>query len=175
MPKKYVLSDDNVSLLKDEFVITDPQTGEQVPLKLALGRKQIKIENSLLYSIMLFGTLSDDQINEFVKINGTKMSQNDKIAHHLYGQASKHDKDAINSLIELNIAIAKRDKTTVINFGGAETTVQDRADSILDRLENELSEITEAETVEKPSLPPSSSTSNATDKDASSSAADAGR
>ena len=147
-PKKYDL-ENNLELLKDEFVITDPQTGERIPLKLALGRKQIKVENSLLYSIMLFGTLSDDQLNEFVRLNGKKMSQNDKISHYLYQQASQRDKDAINALIELNVAIAKRDKTTIINFAGDSTIVQDRADSILDRLENELAEITEGETVEK--------------------------
>ena len=147
MPKKTELNEENVALLKDEFVITDPQTGQKVPLKLALGRKQIKIENSLLYSILLFGTLSDEQLNEYVKFNSGKMSQNDKIAHHLYNEASKKDKDAINALIELNVAIAKRDKTTIINFGGEATQVQDRSDSILDRLENELAEITEAETV----------------------------
>lgn len=146
--QKYDLSNTNLELLKDEFVITDPQTGEKVPLKLALGRKQIKVENSLLYSIMLFGTLSDDQLNEFVKINSGKMSQNDKIAHYLYSQASNKDKDAIGSLIELNIAIAKRDKTTVINFAGDATLVQDKADSIIDRLERDLAQITEGETVD---------------------------
>lgn len=149
MPKKHNLEDSNLELLKDEFVITDPQTGERVPLKLALGRKQIKIENSLLYSILLFGTLSDDQLNEFVKLNTGKMSQNDKIAHYLYQQASQRDKDAISALIELNVAIAKRDKTTIINFGGENASTESRADSILDRLENELAEITEAETVKK--------------------------
>ena len=149
MPKKYDLENSDLELLKDEFVITDPQTGERVPLKLALGRKQIKVENSLLYSITLFGTLSDDQLNEFVRLNTGKMSQNDKIAHYLYNQASKFDKDAISALIELNVAIAKRDKTTIINFGGDASVVQDRADSILDRLENELASITEGETVEK--------------------------
>lgn len=149
MPKKHDLDNSDLELLKDEFVITDPQTGERVPLKLALGRKQIKVENSLLYSIMLFGTLSDDQLNEFVKLNAGKMTQNDKISHYLYNQASKHDKDAISALIELNVAIAKRDKTTIINFAGDSTIVQDRADSILDRLENELAEITEGETVDK--------------------------
>lgn len=148
-PKKHDLENSDLELLKDEFIITDPQTGEKIPLKLALGRKQIKVENSLLYSIMLFGTLSDDQLNEFVRLNGKKMSQNDKISHYLYQQASQRDKDAINALIELNVAIAKRDKTTIINFAGDSTIVQDRADSILDRLENELSEITEGETVEK--------------------------
>lgn len=147
-PKKYDL-ENNLELLKDEFVITDPQTGERIPLKLALGRKQIKVENSLLYSIMLFGTLSDDQLNEFVRLNAGKMSQNDKISHYLYQQASVRDKDAINALIELNVAIAKRDKTTIINFAGDSTIVQDRADSILDRLENELAEITEGETIDK--------------------------
>lgn len=147
-PKKYDL-ENNIELLKDEFIITDPATGEKVPLKLALGRKQIKVENSLLYSILLFGTLTDDQLNEFVKINSGKMSQNDKISHYLYSQASNRDKDAINALIELNVAIAKRDKTTIINFAGDSTMAQDRADSILDRLENELSEITEGETIEK--------------------------
>lgn len=147
-PKKYDL-ENNIELLKDEFIITDPATGEKVPLKLALGRKQIKVENSLLYSILLFGTLTDDQLNEFVKINSGKMSQNDKISHYLYSQASNRDKDAINALIELNVAIAKRDKTTIINFAGDSTMAQDRADSILDRLENELAEITEGETIEK--------------------------
>lgn len=146
---KLDLSTSNLELLKDEFVITDPTTGQQIPLKLALGRKQIKVENSLLYSIMLFGTLSDDQLNEFVKLNGKKMTQNDKIAHYLYSEASKHDKDAIGSLIELNVAIAKRDKTTIINFGEATEAVQDKADSILDRLEADLAQITEGETVEK--------------------------
>lgn len=145
---KLDLSTSNLELLKDEFVITDPTTGQQIPLKLALGRKQIKVENSLLYSIMLFGTLSDDQLNEFVKLNGKKMTQNDKIAHYLYSEASKHDKDAIGSLIELNVAIAKRDKTTIINFGEATEAVQDKADSILDRLEADLAQITEGETVE---------------------------
>lgn len=148
-PKKHDLENSDLELLKDEFIITDPQTGEKIPLKLALGRKQIKVENSLLYSIMLFGTLSDDQLNEFVRLNGKKMSQNDKISHYLYQQASQRDKDAISALIELNVAIAKRDKTTIINFAGDSTIVQDRADSILDRLENELSEITEGETVDK--------------------------
>lgn len=147
--KKHDLENANLELMKDEFIITDPQTGERVPLKLALGRKQIKIENSLLYSILLFGTLSDDQLNEFVKLNTGKMSQNDKIAHYLYQQASQRDKDAISALIELNVAIAKRDKTTIINFGGEAATTESRADSILDRLENELAEITEAETVNK--------------------------
>ena len=147
-PKKYDLEHSNLELLKDEFIITDPQTGERVPLKLALGRKQIKVENSLLYSILLFGTLTDDQLNEFVKLNAGKMSQNDKISHYLYSQASVRDKDAISALIELNVAIAKRDKTTIINFAGDQTIVQDRADSILDKLENELAEITEAETAE---------------------------
>ena len=149
MPKKYDLSNTDLELLKDEFIITDPKTGEKVPLKLALGRKQIKVENSLLYSIMLFGTLSDDQLNEFVRINTGKMTQNDKIAHYLYQQASQRDKDAINSLIELNIAIAKRDKTTIINFAGDSTVVQDKADSIIDRLEADLAQITEGETVDK--------------------------
>lgn len=148
-PKKYDLENSDLELLKDDFIITDPQTGEKVPLKLALGQKQIKIENSLLYSIILFGTLSDDQINEFVRLNGKKMSQNDKISHYLYQQASQRDKDAISALIELNIAIAKRDKTTIINFSGDQAVTQDRADSILDRLEDELAEITEGETVEK--------------------------
>lgn len=148
MPKKHDLDNTDIKLLKDEFVITDPQTGERVPLKLALGRKQIKIENSLLYSIMLFGTLTDDQLNEFVRINQRNMTQNDKISHYLYQQASQHDKDAISALIELNTAIAKRDKTTIINFAGDATIVQDRADSILDKLESELAEITEAETTE---------------------------
>ena len=149
-PKKYDLENSNLELLKDEFIITDTQTGERVPLKLALGRKQIKVENSLLYSIMLFGTLTDDQLNEFVRLNAGKMSQNDKISHYLYQQASVRDKDAINALIELNVAIAKRDKTTIINFAGDQTIVQDRADSILDRLESELAEITEAETKSLP-------------------------
>lgn len=149
-PKKHDLENSNLELLKDEFIITDPSTGEKVPLKLALGRKQIKVENSLLYSIMLFGTLTDDQLNEFVKINAGKMSQNDKISHYLYSQASNRDKDAINALIELNVAIAKRDKTTIINFAGDQTIVQDRADSILDRLESELADITEAETKSLP-------------------------
>lgn len=155
MPKKHDLDNANLELMQDEFIITDPQTGERVPLKLALGRKQIKVENSLLYSIMLFGTLTDDQLNEFVKINAGKMSQNDKISHYLYQQASQRDKDAINALIELNVAIAKRDKTTIINFGGDSAQIQDRADSILERLEKELNEITEGETVEK--LPESTS------------------
>lgn len=160
-PKKHDLDNTNLELLKDEFIITDPQTGERVPLKLALGRKQIKIENSLLYSILLFGTLSDDQLNEFVKLNTGKMSQNDKIAHYLYNQASQRDKDAISALIELNVAIAKRDKTTIINFGGEATATESRADSILDRLENELAEITEAETVNKPSALPDSTEKSA--------------
>ena len=152
MPKKHDLTNSDLDLIKDEFVITDPATGEKVPLKLALGRKQIKVENSLLYSIMLFGTLTDDQLNEFVKVNAGKMSQNDKISHYLYQQASQRDKDTISALIELNVAIAKRDKTTIINFAGDQTIVQDRADSILDRLENELAEITEAETSEPKKL-----------------------
>ena len=135
----------DLALARDEWLITDPQTGQQVPLKVALGKKQIKIENSLLYSITLFGTFSDEQLNEFVRMNEGKLSQNDKISHYLYTQASKHDKEAINALIELNLAIAKRDKTTIINFTGDRTDVQDRADSILDRLENELAGLTEGE------------------------------
>ena len=135
----------DLALARDEWLITDPQTGQQVPLKVALGKKQIKIENSLLYSITLFGTFSDEQLNEFVRMNEGKLSQNDKISHYLYTQASKHDKEAINALIELNLAIAKRDKTTIINFTGDRTEVQDRADSILDRLENELAGLTEGE------------------------------
>lgn len=145
LPKQHNLDNMDLALAKDEWLITDPQTGQQVPLKVALGRKQIKIENSLLYSITLFGTLSDEQLNEFVRMNEGKLSQNDKISHYLYTQASKHDKEAINALIELNLAIAKRDKTTIINFTGDRTEVQDRADSILDRLENELADLTEGE------------------------------
>lgn len=149
MSKKYELDKQNIELMKEDFVLTDPQTGEKVPLKLALGRKQIKIENSLLYSIILFGTLTDDQINEFIKVNGQKMTQNDKIAHYLYAQASKRDKDAINSLIELNVAIAKRDKTTIVNFTNDDVrTVESRADSILDKLENELADITEGRVID---------------------------
>lgn len=155
MPKKHDLDNADLTILKDEWLITDPATGQQVPLKLALGRKQIKVENSLLYSIMLMGTLSDEQLNAFVKLNEGKLTQNDKIAHYLYAEASKHDKDAIGALIELNTAIAKRDKTTIINFAGDQTIVQDRADSIIDRLEQELAEITEAETTE-PRLPDAS-------------------
>lgn len=162
MPKKHNLDNANLSLIKDEWCITDPATGQSVPIKLALGRKQIKVENSLLYSIMLFGTLSDDQLNAFVAGNRDKMTQNDKIAHYLYNQASQHDKDAINALIELNVAIAKRDKTTIINFAGEQTVVQDRADSILSRLEQELADITEAET-SQPTLPTDTTATTSSD------------
>lgn len=145
MTKKMISSDNALNKVGDDWFITDPQTGQQVPFKIALGRKQIKIENSLLFSVMLFGTLTTEQINEYVKMNDGKLTQNDKIAHYLYDQAGKHDKESIGALIDLNLAIAKRDKTTVINFTPDEA-VTTKADSIIDKLEQELANITEAET-----------------------------
>ena len=102
-----------------------------VPVKVAMGKRHLKVENSLLYSLMIFGSMSENECEEYKKICH---SMNDHISYMIYQKALTGNKFYIKLLADLTKELLKRERTTLVQVQTERRS--DDVNSILEQIEN---------------------------------------
>lgn len=102
-----------------------------VPVKVAMGKRHLKVENSLLYSLMIFGSMSENECEEYKKICH---SMNDHISYMIYQKALTGNKFYVKLLADLTKELLKRERTTLVQVQTERRS--DDVTSILEQIEN---------------------------------------
>lgn len=102
-----------------------------VPVKVAMGKRHLKVENSLLYSLMIFGSMSEKECEEYKKICH---SMNDHISYMIYQKALTGNKFYVKLLADLTKELLKRERTTLVQVQTERRS--DDVNSILEQIEN---------------------------------------